>query len=88
MKRTLYMLLLIVTALILGSLIGGAALPPLEWLGYSKSFKFLPDNYLIDTDVLKLAFGLYIKANVCQVLLILVAIAVYYKTAPKLIPGK
>jgi hypothetical protein len=48
----------------------------------------MPDSYLIDTDVLKLAFGIYIKANVAQILFLLLSLFVYYKTAPKLIPGK
>jgi hypothetical protein len=81
------MLLLIVAALVLGGLIGDNA-TIFPWLGYSKSFQFMPDSFLIDTDVLKIAFGLYVKANVCQILLLLVAMFVYYKTAPKLIPGK
>ena len=82
------MLLLIVAALVLGGLVGNVNLEPLTWLGYSKSFKFMPDSYLIDTDVLKLAFGIYIKANVAQILFLLLSLFVYYKTAPKLIPGK
>ena len=82
------MLLLIVAALVLGGLIGDHAGYPVAWLGYSKSFEFMPDSFIIDTDVLRLAFGIYVQANVCQVLFLLLVMFVYYKTAPKLIPGK
>ena len=74
MKKTLYMLLLIITAIVSGSLIGKAAKGSLKWLGYSKTFSFLRDGNIIDTEVFKLNFGFCI----------LVAIFVYYKSASKL----
>ncbi|MBR4626221.1 MAG: DUF4321 domain-containing protein [Ruminococcus sp.] len=87
MKKTLYMVLLIIAASFLGDLLGGAAYGSLKWLGYSKTLKFDPGTF-IDTDSFKLAFGFFLNFNVCQVLLVLVAVYVYYKTAPKLITGK
>ena len=48
----------------------------------------MPDQFLIDTDVIQLAFGIYIKLNLGQVLFILLALFIYYKTVAKLIPGK
>ncbi len=87
MKHALYMLLLVVSSLILGGFIGNAATGSLKWLGYSKYFKFMPESYIIDTDVLKFNFGIYISINVAQVILLLIAMFVYYKTAPKLIAG-
>lgn len=89
MKKTLYMIVLVVSAIVGGSLIGSAAqnAGSLKWLGYSKSFDFQPGTF-INTDVLKLNFGFYISFNVAQILLVLLAIFVYYKTAPKLITGK
>lgn len=89
MKKTLYMIVLIVSAIVGGSLIGSAAqnAGSLKWLGYSKSFDFQPGTF-INTEVLQLSFGFYISFNIAQILLVLVAIFVYYKTAPKLITGK
>lgn len=84
MKKTLYMLLLIITAIVSGSLIGKAAKGSLKWLGYSKTFSFLRDGNIIDTEVFKLNFGFYISINIAQILCILIAIFVYYKSASKL----
>lgn len=88
MKKTLYMLLLSITAIVCGGLIGKVAKGSLKWLGYSKTFSFMRDGNVIDTSVFKLNFGFYISANVAQILCILVAIFVYYKTAPKIFTGK
>ena len=45
--------------------------------------KFDPGTF-INTDTFKLAFGFFLCFNVCQVLLVLIAVFVFYKTAPKL----
>lgn len=87
MKKSLYMIVLIAAAVVLGSLIGNVALGSLGWLGYSRTFSFEPGTF-IDIDVLRLTFGITVTFNVAQILLVLVAILVYYKTAPKLIQGK
>ena len=84
MKKTLYMLLLIVTAIVGGSLIGKAAKGSIKWLGYSKTFSFMRDGNIIDTAIFKLSFGFYISINIAQIFCILLAIFIYYKTAPKL----
>ncbi len=83
MKRTLYMMLLIIAATFLGDLIGDYADGSLSWLGYTKTLKFDPGTF-INTDTFKLAFGFFLCFNVCQVLLVLTAVFVFYKTAPKL----
>lgn len=88
MKRTLYLMLLMLAAVILGEVAGKATLAPFDVLGKSKSIKFMPDQFIIDTDVIQLAFGIYIKLNLGQVLFILLALFIYYKTVAKLIPGK
>lgn len=88
MKKTLYMMLLCISGLILGGLIGNASTGTFKWLGYSKTLKFMPESFIIDTDVFKLDFGIYFSACVAQILFLLVAVFVYYKTAPKLFPGK
>jgi hypothetical protein len=87
MKKTLYMILLILSAIFLGDVIGGQSYGSMKWLGYSKTIKFDPGTF-IDTDSFKLTFGFFICFNVCQVLLVLLAVGIYYKTAPKLISGK
>jgi len=87
MKKTLYMVLLVLAASFLGDIIGSNAYGSLKWLGYSKTLKFDPGTF-IDTDSFKLAFGFFLSFNVCQILLVLAAVMVYYKTAPKLITGK
>lgn len=87
MKKTLYMIVLILSAVFFGDLCGKVDLPGLTWLGYSKSLSFDPDTF-INTDVFKLKFGIYICFNIAQVIFVLVALLVFYKTAPKLIPGK
>lgn len=88
MKKTLYMLLLTITALVCGGLIGKVAKGSMKWLGYSKTFSFMRGGNVIDTEVFKLNFGFYISANVAQILCILIAIFVYYKSASKLFSGK
>lgn len=87
MKKTLYMIMLIIVACVLGELIGNAAYGSLAWLGYTTGFNFQPGTF-INTNVLTLSFGISLYVNIAQILLILVAIYVYYKTAPKLITGK
>lgn len=87
MKRTLYMLMLIIAATFLGDILGGMAKGSLKWLGYSKYIEFDPGTF-INTDFFKLTFGIYISLNVCQLILILISFFVYYKTVGKLIAGK
>ena len=89
MKKTLYMILLVFSAIIGGGLIGSAADKAgiLKWLGYSQSFSFQPGTF-INTSVLKMNFGIDVSFNVAQVLLMLIAVFIYYKTAPKLVAGK
>lgn len=87
MKRTLYMLVLLIAAIFFGDLIGGVSGGAFKWLGYSKAFTFNPGTF-IDSDVFKLTFGIFVSFNVCQVLFVLLAFFIYYKTAPKLIAGK
>ena len=82
------MLLLIVVALTCGGLIGNAVTGPLSFLGYDKTFQFMRNGDVVDTSFFKLNFGFYINANVAQLLLLLVAIFIYYKSAPKLFTGK
>ncbi len=85
MKYAVYMSFLSICALVLGSMLGNRAVGTdgFSWLGYSKTFAFEPGTFL-DLDVLRLTFGISITVNVAQLLLIIAAIVIYYKTAPKL----
>lgn len=87
MKYAVYMSFLTVFALVLGGMLGNKAISTegFSWLGYSKTFSFEPGTFL-DIDILQLSFGLSITINVAQLLLIAVAIFIYYKTAPKIFP--
>ena len=85
MKKALLMSLFIITAIVLGALIGNAcaSVDFLDWLAYSKSFSFQPGTF--DIDVFSLTFGLHFKMNVAQLILIFIGIFSYTKLAPKLI---
>ncbi len=89
MKYAVYMSFLSICALVLGSMLGNKAVGTegFSWLGYSKTFAFEPGTFL-DLDVIKLTFGISITVNVAQLLLVAVAIIVYYKTAPKIFAAK
>lgn len=89
MKKTLLMMLFIITAIVMGALLGDAVvgIEALEWLGYSKSFSFQPGTF-INIDVLSLTFGITFKANVAQLIFTFIGIYAYYKLAPKLITSK
>lgn len=85
MKKGLLMSLFIITAIVLGALIGNACagVEALDWLAYSKSFSFQPGTF--DIDVFFLNFGIGFTMNVAQLILIFVGIFAYQKLAPKII---
>lgn len=85
MKYGVYMFFLALCAIILGGMLGNMVISTdgLSWLGYSKTFAFEPGTFL-NLDVIKLTFGLTITINVAQIFLLIAAIVVYHKTAPKL----
>ena len=87
MKKTLYMIILLIAACAIGGLIGNIATGYWAWLGKTFGIDFQPGNFL-RTDVISLTFGVTFQINIAQIILILVAILVFYKTAPKLISGK
>lgn len=86
MKKTLLMSLFVITAIVLGALLGEAVegVKYLDWLSYSKDFSFHPGTF-INLEVFSLTFGISFKANVAQLLLIFVGIFAYSKLAPKII---
>ncbi len=87
MKKGLLMTVLIITAIVLGGLIGEAcySISALDWLSYSKVFSFNPGTF--DINILTITFGLTVSVNVAQLILIFTAIFAYYKLAPKIIGG-
>ncbi len=82
MKHPIYMFFLAACGIMLGGLLGGAISETagLSWLTYSVSFGIDTVTFRL-LDVLNLTFGFTLDINVAQILLIIVAIIVYYKTA-------
>lgn len=89
MKKTLLMLFFIVSAIILGSLLGDAVhgTEALGWLAHDMSFSFQPGTFL-NFNVLSLTFGITVSINVAQIILIGIGLYAFYKIAPKLITSK
>ena len=85
MKKTLYLLLLLICGLVIGGFIANEASGAFAWLGWSGGFNFNPGTF-IDTDVISLTFGLSINISIAQVIGIIIAIYAYIKTAPKVVP--
>ncbi|MDE5764383.1 MAG: DUF4321 domain-containing protein [Ruminococcus sp.] len=85
--KKLYMIFLIATAIVTGSMIGNMFIGTegLSWLGYTKPLNYIPGTFEI-LGVLELTFGIYFSLNIAQIMLIITAIVVYYKTSPKLFP--
>ncbi|MCR5601469.1 MAG: DUF4321 domain-containing protein [Ruminococcus sp.] len=85
MKKTLYFLLLLICALVIGGLLANEATGAFAWLGWSGGFNFNPGTF-VDTDVISLTFGLSMNISIAQVIGIIIAICAYIKTAPKVVP--
>lgn len=85
MKRTIYMIFLIACASIIGNLFGGMVVGTegLSWLGYSKHFGITPGTFMF-FDVFNVTFGFDFTINIAQLILIVTAIIIYTKTAPKI----
>ncbi len=86
MKKVLLMSVFMITAIVVGGLVGEscANIEALDWLAYSQSFSFQPGTF-IDISVLAMTFGISFKVNIAQLLLAIIGIFAYYKIAPKLI---
>ncbi|MBO5162880.1 MAG: DUF4321 domain-containing protein [Ruminococcus sp.] len=85
MKRTIYMIFLIGCASIAGNLLGNTVIGTegLNWLSYSKKFGFDPGTFDF-FDVFNITFGFHFAVNIAQLILIIAAIIIYTKTAPKI----
>ena len=87
MKKILYLSLLIIGGIILGSLIAERTVnTSLEWLSFSGGFEFPADKPLLNFTIFTITIGFSFNINIAQLLMIMLAIFIYYKTAPKLIP--
>ncbi len=85
MKKTLYLLLLLICGLVVGGFLANEASGAIAWLGWSGGFNFNPGTF-IDTDVISLTFGFSINISIAQVIGVIAAITAYIKTAPKVVP--
>lgn len=84
MKKTLYFLLLLICACVLGGVLGNVSSGSFAWLGYSRGFDFQPGTF-INTDVISLTFGISMSISVAQVIFIIIAIYAYIKTVGKVV---
>ena len=85
MKKTLYLLLLLICGLVIGAFIANEASGAFAWLGWSGGFNFNPGTF-VDTDVISVTFGLSINISIAQIICVIVSIYAYIKTAPKVVP--
>lgn len=84
MKKTLYFLLLLVCACVLGGIIGSVAKGSFWWLNLSRGISLDPSTF--STDLVSLTFGFALRINVAQVICIVIAIYSYIKTVGKVCP--
>ena len=87
MKKILYFALLLIGGIILGSLIAERTVnTSLEWLSFSGGFEFPADKPLLNFTIFTITIGFSFTINIAQLMMIMLAIFVYYKTAPKIVP--
>lgn len=75
--KTLFFIVSILLAVVLGKAIGGAVngIPFLSWLAIAAKFGI--STVTVDLSVLQLTFGLMVNINVAQAILLLTAIIIY-----------
>ena len=79
-KRNLVFALLVIAAIVLGSITADlfAGVEGLSWLSYGVSFGISSGNPMVlDLYVLTLTFGLSISINIAQILFIVIAFVIY-----------
>ena len=79
-KRNLVFALLVIAAIVLGSIIGDmfSGVDGLSWLNYGLSFGINSGSpFVLDLYVLTLTFGLALSINLAQIILIVVAFLIY-----------
>ena len=77
--KTLRLIVLILLSVVLGKVIGGAVahISYLSWLNIGANFGFSPVT--VDLAVVQLTVGFMMSINVCQIILLLIAILAYTK---------
>ncbi|MBQ1518272.1 MAG: DUF4321 domain-containing protein [Ruminococcus sp.] len=83
MKKSWYMFLLIVCALVLGGILADHASGSWSWLGEGGGFKIDPATFSI-TNVISVTFGFNFYISVAQVIMLITAFVVYSKTSGKI----
>ncbi len=75
--KTLLLIVLLLLAVVLGQILGTACagVKYLSWLGAAANFGLSPVD--LDLSVVKLTFGMIIKINVAQAVLLLISILAY-----------
>lgn len=88
MKKILYLILLIIGGIIIGSLVAerAALSESMSWLAYAGGFEFPADKPLINLTIITITIGFSFRISIAQLIMILVAIFINYKTSPKLFP--
>ena len=79
------MIFLIACASIIGNLFGNMVMGTegLNWLSYAKDFGYDASTFTF-FDIFNLTFGFHFSVNIAQIVLIVAAIIIYTKTAPKI----
>lgn len=77
--RTLFLIILLLLAVVVGQLLGAACAGTkyFSWLGASASFGL--STVQLDLSIVKFTFGMLVKINVSQAILLLLAILTYTK---------
>lgn len=79
MKKTILLILLLIAGAVVGSLIANATtdMNGLDWLAYSLELGVDPTP--INLIIMKLTFGFQFSMSIAQVIMMIVAVAVYPK---------
>lgn len=83
MKKSWYMLILIICALVVGGVVADHAYGTFSWLGESGTFSINPSTFAI-MNVISITFGFNFSISIAQVAAIITAFIVYCKTSPKI----
>jgi hypothetical protein len=83
MKKSWYMLILIICALVVGGIVADHAYGSLAFLAEGCGFSINPATFSVTT-VISITFGFNFYISVAQVIALISAFVVYVKTSPKI----
>ena len=83
MKKSWYMFILIICALVDGGIVAEHAYGSFSFLGEGGGINIAPATYAI-ADVISITFGFSFNISIAQVLALITAFIVYYKTSGKI----